>query len=54
VIAEGVETNDQLAFLSAEACEEVQGFLIGKPLPIEAYAEAVGHDPCDDEIASVA
>jgi diguanylate cyclase (GGDEF)-like protein/PAS domain S-box-containing protein len=49
VIAEGVETNEQLAFLSAEACDEVQGFLIGKPLPIEAYAEVVGREPARSE-----
>src|SRR5215467_10613136 len=38
VIAEGVETKDQLAFLAKEACDEVQGYLIGRPLPIDEYA----------------
>ena len=42
VVAEGVETEAQLAFLSREACNEVQGFLIGRPAPIENYAEMVG------------
>jgi EAL domain-containing protein (putative c-di-GMP-specific phosphodiesterase class I) len=42
VVAEGVETQDQLAFLSNEACDEVQGYLIGYPRPIETYAELVG------------
>jgi diguanylate cyclase (GGDEF)-like protein/PAS domain S-box-containing protein len=42
VVAEGVETKDQLAFLSREACDEYQGFLIGRPHPIEEYAEMVG------------
>jgi EAL domain-containing protein (putative c-di-GMP-specific phosphodiesterase class I) len=54
VIAEGVETNKQLAFLSAEACSAVQGYLIGKPLPISAYADAVGRQSSHDGIASVA
>ncbi|MFL6805175.1 MAG: putative bifunctional diguanylate cyclase/phosphodiesterase [Xanthobacteraceae bacterium] len=42
VVAEGVETQEQLAFLSDEACDEVQGYLIGRPGPIEHYAGTVG------------
>jgi len=33
VVAEGVETAEQLAFLAERGCEYVQGFLIGRPVP---------------------
>ena len=42
VVAEGVETEEQSAFLTREACDQVQGYLLGRPRPIEDYAELVG------------
>jgi EAL domain-containing protein (putative c-di-GMP-specific phosphodiesterase class I) len=32
VLAEGVETEEQLAFLHANGCDELQGYLISKPV----------------------
>src|SRR6185312_6256711 len=32
VTAEGVETYEQLALLRSEHCDEVQGFLLGRPM----------------------
>jgi len=34
-IAEGVETQDQLQFLRQHLCDQIQGFLISKPMPSE-------------------
>jgi diguanylate cyclase (GGDEF)-like protein/PAS domain S-box-containing protein len=45
VLAEGVETENQLAFLAREYCDEVQGYLIGKPRPIEDYAALLAVAP---------
>ena len=40
VVAEGVETEEQLAILRREHCETIQGFLYSRPLPAEEF-EAV-------------
>ncbi len=37
VIAEGVETAAQLQFLKSHHCPEVQGYLLGRPLPATAF-----------------
>ncbi len=42
VVAEGVETPEQIAFLSAEQCYGMQGFIVGKPSPISLYSDLVG------------
>ncbi len=39
VVAEGVETQDQLNFLTKFACDEVQGYLISKPLGAAEFEE---------------
>jgi diguanylate cyclase (GGDEF)-like protein/PAS domain S-box-containing protein len=51
VAAEGVETREQLDFLTQEGCDEVQGFFIGRPAPIAGYAAIVGRKI--EELASV-
>jgi diguanylate cyclase (GGDEF)-like protein len=42
IVAEGVETAEQLKFLAAEFCDKVQGYHVGRPQPISAYADVVG------------
>ena len=34
VIAEGVENEAQLEWLAAHGCDQVQGYLLGRPLPL--------------------
>jgi len=44
ILAEGVETDAQYASLVEEGCDEVQGYLTGRPLPIADYAKLVGRE----------
>jgi predicted signal transduction protein with EAL and GGDEF domain len=41
VLAEGVETEQHLAFLREEGCTSVQGYLFGKPMPREAVIRMI-------------
>ncbi|MEH6799206.1 MAG: EAL domain-containing protein [Halopseudomonas sabulinigri] len=39
VVAEGVEQENQLDFLKANGCDEVQGYLISKPIPADEFTK---------------
>jgi EAL domain-containing protein (putative c-di-GMP-specific phosphodiesterase class I) len=41
VIAEGVESSEQLSYLREQGCDGVQGYLISKPLPAGEFIERV-------------
>lgn len=42
VLAEGIETREQMMILASEGCDEAQGYYLGRPAPIaEAYANAI-------------
>ncbi len=51
VIAEGVETREQLEFLSGASCNEIQGYIVGRPQPIEHYSTVVNGEQRDDQAA---
>jgi EAL domain-containing protein (putative c-di-GMP-specific phosphodiesterase class I) len=42
VVAEGVETEEQSAFLRGGSCDQMQGYRLGRPRPIKDYADVVG------------
>jgi len=39
VVAEGVETEEQLSILKKQGCHEAQGYLFSKPVPAEDFAQ---------------
>jgi EAL domain-containing protein (putative c-di-GMP-specific phosphodiesterase class I) len=51
-VAEGVENAQQLAILRREGCDEMQGYLIGRPQPISDYAELIGRSGKDKRLAA--
>ncbi len=42
VIAEGVETRDQLKLLSEFSCDEIQGYLFSRPVPVGEFSLMLG------------
>jgi EAL domain-containing protein (putative c-di-GMP-specific phosphodiesterase class I) len=44
VVAEGVETADQLAKLREEGCDEVQGYYFGRPMPAHQFRQVLAED----------
>jgi len=48
VVAEGVETDDQLSFFSNRNCHRIQGFLLGKPMPADDLARLLRPVDRDD------
>ncbi len=41
VVAEGVETKEQLDFLREQRCHEIQGYYLAKPLPVDEFRDFV-------------
>ena len=39
VVAEGVETQAQMDFLKAQQCDELQGYLISRPVPAQVFTQ---------------
>ncbi len=42
VVAEGVETAEQLRFLRSNSCDQVQGYLLSRPISAEAFEQVLG------------
>jgi len=48
VVAEGVENRDQMRFLEARGCDEMQGFYFARPLTAEKLAAYLRQEPVED------
>ena len=45
IVAEGIETREQVDFLAGQHCDLIQGFYFAKPLPIEEFVERAYSEP---------
>ncbi|WP_213769631.1 EAL domain-containing protein [Bradyrhizobium sp. dw_78] len=50
VLAEGVETDAELQFLRDESCDEVQGYLLGRPAEIGSFRNFTHTESADDDM----
>jgi EAL domain-containing protein (putative c-di-GMP-specific phosphodiesterase class I) len=44
VVAEGIETNDQFSLLSAMGCDQAQGYLVARPVPLRRLFDFLNED----------
>ncbi len=44
IVAEGVETQEQLDYLEREKCDSIQGYLLGKPMPSNRIDELLSRN----------
>jgi len=51
IVAEGVETMEQLTFLQAHGCDEAQGYYFSRPTPAQQFARFLGM-PCQHPIVN--
>jgi diguanylate cyclase (GGDEF)-like protein/PAS domain S-box-containing protein len=54
VIAEGVETDEQRAFLAAHSCDEMQGYLFSKPVAPHDFARLLSATTTAEKVADTA
>lgn len=45
IVAEGVETDEQLTYLKSLGCHQVQGFFYGPARPADVIGKTLGHTP---------
>ena len=48
VVAEGIETLEQLQFLKQIQCDIGQGYLLAKPMPVEEYVHLISTQKVSD------
>ncbi len=42
IVAEGIETNEELDYLKSRQCRYFQGYLFSRPLPFDQFSESIG------------
>ena len=50
IVAEGVETIENLDFLKAQGCDMVQGYLISRPIPAEQLTAMLNQENLNDTL----